>query len=344
MPGSSSQGRGADNGEFYLPEAINDLVDAGEARVRVLSTDEDWFGVTYREDLEGSLKADSGEDRRRGLSREALDLNPSSQSTSYRMIVGRAWPIIVANSAGPLLGLTDTAVIGRTGSVASLGAIALGSLIFSFVYWTFGFLRMSTTGFVAQANGSGDEVEVRSALGRATLMGLVIGLGLIALQVPIFRLALALIDGSAAVETTAATYLGIRIWGAPATLASYALMGGLIGLGRSRTLLGVQIFMNALNIGLDILFAGYPGHGRGGDRPGDDHRGVVRRSPDAHPDDPDTEGAASGRRPFLALVPDRGCPVPGPNLFCPDGHHDPDPDPSGRVRLVHRSRVRGWVT
>lgn len=178
--------------------------------------------------------------------------------------MGRAWPIIVANSAGPLLGLTDTAVIGRTGSVASLGAIALGSLIFSFVYWTFGFLRMGTTGFVAQANGSGEEVEVRSALGRATLMGLVIGLGLVALQLPIFRIALGLIDGSVEVEATAATYLGIRIWGAPATLASYALTGGLIGLGRSRTLLGIQVFMNALNIGLDVLFAYVLGMGVAG--------------------------------------------------------------------------------
>jgi len=188
----------------------------------------------------------------------------SSAPTSYRMIVGRAWPIIVANSAGPLLGLTDTAVIGRTGTAAALGAIALGSLIFSFVYWTFGFLRMGTTGFVAQANGSGDEVEVRAALGRAVLMGSVIGLVLIALQLPVFRVALSILRASSVVETTAEAYLGVRIWGAPATLALYALMGGLIGLGRSRTLLVVQVFMNALNIGLDVLFAGYLGMGVAG--------------------------------------------------------------------------------
>jgi len=180
------------------------------------------------------------------------------------MIVGRAWPIIVANSAAPLLGLADTAVIGRTGSVASLGAIALGALIFSFVYWTFGFLRMSTTGFVARANGSGDEVEVRATLGRALLMGVGIGLILIVLQQPIFRAALSLIGGSEEVETSAGTYLEMRIWAAPATLASYALMGGLIGLGKSRTLLGIQVFMNALNIGLDVLFAGYMGMGVAG--------------------------------------------------------------------------------
>jgi MATE family multidrug resistance protein len=180
------------------------------------------------------------------------------------MIVGRAWPIIVANAAGPLLGLTDTAVIGRTGSVAALGAIALGSLIFSFVFWTFGFLRMGTTGFVAQANGSGDEVEVRATLARALLMGSAIGLCLIALQRPIFWAALELLGGSEQVEGIAEGYLKIRIFGAPASLASFALMGGLIGLGRSRTLLAVQVFMNVLNMGLDVLFAGLLGMGASG--------------------------------------------------------------------------------
>jgi MATE family multidrug resistance protein len=190
--------------------------------------------------------------------------NSQVKETAYRSILGRAWPIILANSAAPLLGLADTAVIGRTGSTAALGAIALGSLIFSFVYWTFGFLRMGTTGFVAQAHGCGEEVEVRAALGRAALMGTVIGLGLIAVQVPVFRVALSLLSGSEEVETTAEIYLKLRIWGAPATLASYALTGGLIGLGRSRTLLVVQVFLNALNIGLDVLFAGYLGMGVAG--------------------------------------------------------------------------------
>ena len=69
-----------------------------------------------------------------------------------------AWPFILANASIPLLGLTDTAVIGNTGSVVDLGAIALGSLIFSFVYWSFGFLRLGTTGFVAQADGVGDSI------------------------------------------------------------------------------------------------------------------------------------------------------------------------------------------
>lgn len=186
------------------------------------------------------------------------------QAASYRMIVSRSWPIIVANSATPLLGLADTAVIGRTGSVASLGAIAVGSLIFSFVYWTFGFLRMGTTGLVAQVSGSKDEVELRAILGRSILMGASIGLVLVLAQIPIFSLALSILSGSEEVEASAGAYMNIRIWGAPATLASYAIMGGLIGLGRSRTLLVVQIVLNTLNIVLDVTLAGYFGMGVAG--------------------------------------------------------------------------------
>lgn len=190
--------------------------------------------------------------------------NSSIPPTSFKAIISRAWPIILANSASPLLGLTDTAVIGRTGTEVSLGAIALGSLIFSFVYWTFGFLRMGTTGLVAQANGSNDEIEVRATLTRAALMGCAIGLLLILAQVPIFKLALTVISGSQAVETVASTYIELRIWGAPATLANYAMLGALIGLGHSRTLLVIQIVLNSINILLDILFAGYLGMGVAG--------------------------------------------------------------------------------
>jgi len=186
---------------------------------------------------------------------------PSDRIASYSTIIRRAWPIILANSATPLLGLADTAVIGRTASIASLGAIALGALVFSFVYWTFGFLRMGTTGMIAQAVGSNDEVETRAITGRSLLMAIAIGLLLILLQLPIFRLALGLLGGSPEVETLTEEYLSIRIWGAPATLSNYALMGVLIGLGHSRTLLATQVFLNALNIALDVILAGYFGMG-----------------------------------------------------------------------------------
>ncbi|MDH5173206.1 MAG: MATE family efflux transporter, partial [Gammaproteobacteria bacterium] len=91
----------------------------------------------------------------------------------------RAWPIILANAAVPLLGLADTAVIGNLGSLPQLGAIAFGAMIFSFIYWSFGFLRMGTTGFIAQAAGAGDEAEVRATLGRAMLLSAGLGVAIV---------------------------------------------------------------------------------------------------------------------------------------------------------------------
>ncbi|MCA9632455.1 MAG: MATE family efflux transporter [Myxococcales bacterium] len=172
-----------------------------------------------------------------------------------------AWPIILANAAVPLLGIVDTAVIGHTGTTSGLGAIALGALVFSFVYWSFGFLRMGTTGFVAQAEGGGQQAEVRAVLGRALLLASAIGLTLVLLQWPIAKLAWAVFSASPDVEHDAAQYFAMRIWGAPAALATFALMGTLIGLGKSRQLLVLQLLLNALNIGLDVTFAGVLGMG-----------------------------------------------------------------------------------
>src|SRR5690606_6930878 len=127
----------------------------------------------------------------------------SLKSPTRRSVLSTVWPIILANASVPLLGIADTAVIGRQGSVEALGAIALGSLIFSFVYWSFGFLRMTTTGFVAQADGAGDETEVRLTLARAFFLGMGFGLVLWLLQGPIHSFAFSLLEGSEGVESQA---------------------------------------------------------------------------------------------------------------------------------------------
>lgn len=181
-----------------------------------------------------------------------------------REILRKSWPVMLANASVPLLGLSDTAVIGNVGSLEALGAIAFGAVIFSFVYWGFGFLRMGTTGFVAQAVGAEDETEIRAALWRALFMALGIGIMLILLQKPIASLSLYLMQGSAQVEILTGDYIAMRIWGAPAALALFALMGCLIGLGKSKTLLLVQVVLNGINISLDILFAGVLGMGAEG--------------------------------------------------------------------------------
>jgi MATE family multidrug resistance protein len=161
----------------------------------------------------------------------------------------------------PLLGIVDTAVIGNTGSVAELGAIALGALVFNFVYWSFGFLRMGTTGFTAQASGAGDEPEVRATLGRALLLAGGIGTTLVVLQLPIVWAALHLLGASTDVEALTRAYFDVRIWGAPASLGTFAILGALVGLGRTGDVLKTQLLLNGLNIVLDLTFAGVLGFG-----------------------------------------------------------------------------------
>ena len=165
-----------------------------------------------------------------------------------------AWPIILSNISTPLLGLVDTAVIGNLGDPALIGAIAVGGMIFSFLYWGFGFLRMGTTGLVAQALGAGDYTEARAAFYRALLIGSAIGLTLLILRSPIMQLAFTIIEGSEQVESAALTYFQIRIWGAPLSLALLAIIGYLLGQQDTRSILVIQLLLNCTNIILDIVF------------------------------------------------------------------------------------------
>ncbi len=165
-----------------------------------------------------------------------------------------AWPIILSNLSTPLLGLVDTAVIGNLGNPALIGAIAIGGMIFSFLYWGFGFLRMGTTGLVAQALGAGDGIEAKASFYRAFLVGTLIGLILLAFQIPIATLAFSLIDGSDQVELAASTYFRIRIWGAPLSLGYLAILGYLLGHQDTRAMLIIQLVLNGTNILLDLVF------------------------------------------------------------------------------------------
>jgi len=173
---------------------------------------------------------------------------------NHKKILRLAFPIILANASAPLLGLVDTTAIGQTGVAADLGAVALATLVFSFVYWGFGFLRMGTTGFISQAYGANDREEVLAVLYRVVLLGLGIGMLLILLQYFIGNFAVWLMSASEEVKGLVKDYFYIRIWGAPATLITYALLGALIGLGWTKLLLWVQLVLNGLNILLNLLF------------------------------------------------------------------------------------------
>lgn len=165
-----------------------------------------------------------------------------------------ALPMTLSHVTTPLLGLVDATVIGRLGEAHLLGAVALGAVIFDFVFWSFGSLRMATAGLTAQATGSGDRHRVDSTLARALLVALLVGLVLILLQWPIARIAFSLAGASEAVTEALSTYFFIRIWAAPFTLANYVILGSTLGRGRTDLGLVLQVAINVANVLLTILF------------------------------------------------------------------------------------------
>jgi MATE family multidrug resistance protein len=176
------------------------------------------------------------------------------QPITHSRVMRVAVPIVLANVTVPLLGVVDTAVVGQMGLAAPIGAVGLGAIILSSVYWIFGFLRMGTTGLTAQAIGAANAPEVTAILLRALVIGTAAGLFFILVQWPLFAGALWLSPGSAAVEGLTTQYLAIRIWGAPATIALYAVTGWLIATERTRAVLILQLWINGVNIVLDLWF------------------------------------------------------------------------------------------
>ena len=169
-------------------------------------------------------------------------------------LLSLAGPIILANLASPLLGLVDTAVIGQLGDVVLLGALALATMIFNFIFWGFGFLRMGTTALVAQAKGRKDNQAATDVLMRSLLLASLLGITLWLIQQPLHALVFSLTGASQAVEAATSTYYQIRIWGAPIHLMILAIMGYLLGQQRTRQVLLLQVILNGSNIIFDLVF------------------------------------------------------------------------------------------
>ncbi|MCP4982332.1 MAG: MATE family efflux transporter [Gammaproteobacteria bacterium] len=173
---------------------------------------------------------------------------------THRKVWMLAGPIILSNVSVPLVGAVDTAVVGHLPEPHSIGAVALGALIFSFIYWGFGFLRMGTTGFIAQAYGAGDWNVLSDTLLRVLFLALSLGLLTIVIGWPLIDFVLYLIDSSAGVENLAEDYAKIRIWSAPAVLCVYAFTGIFIGMHNTRAAFVLQLVLNVSNMLLDVLF------------------------------------------------------------------------------------------
>lgn len=177
-----------------------------------------------------------------------------SPEVTHRRILKIALPVVLSNATVPILGAVDVGVVGQLGEAAPIGAVALGAIILTSIYWIFGFLRMGTAGLVGQAAGAEDRAEVSAILTRALLIAGAGGLLLIVLQIPIFAAAFWLSPASTEVESLTRDYLQIRIWTAPAAIAVYAATGWLVAMERTAGVFWVQFVMNGLNIILDLWF------------------------------------------------------------------------------------------
>jgi MATE family multidrug resistance protein len=183
-----------------------------------------------------------------------MAVQSSIDSINHRNYLALAIPFTVSNITQPLLGAVDTAVIGRLDDPAFIGGVALGTVVFNTMYWLFGFLRVSTSGFSAQSLGSNDEQYQYFAYFRPLLFAVAISLALLLLQIPIKQAALLIYDPEPGVTPHIITYFDIVIWGAPLVLTGYVNLGWLMGRRLVRETLFLQISTNLLNILLDLVF------------------------------------------------------------------------------------------
>lgn len=179
---------------------------------------------------------------------------PAPREITHARVLKIAIPIVLSNATVPILGAVDTGVVGQMGQAVPIGAVGIGAIIITSLYWFFGFLRMGTTGLAGQALGAGRQAEVTAILTRAILTGVAGGVLMIVLQLPLFWGAFQVSPASAEVEALARDYMSIRVWSAPAAIAIFGITGWLIALERTRGVLMLQLWMNGLNIVLDLWF------------------------------------------------------------------------------------------
>ena len=176
------------------------------------------------------------------------------QQASWRHIWTISWPVLLANITFPLVGAADTAMMGRLEDASFVGGVALGSLVFNFIYFGLGFLRMGTTGLVAQAHGRGDATAIEHHMVRGLVLALCLGTGFVVATPLVLALTGVLLAASPAVEALMQQYVGIRLLAVPAAFANMVLLGCLFGRQHMRLVLVQIIFINVTNLALNILF------------------------------------------------------------------------------------------
>ena len=175
-------------------------------------------------------------------------------TVGYRKVLFLAVPIILANLTQPLMSAVDTAVAGHLPGAQYLAGVALGALLFNFIFWGCGFLRMGTTGVVAQYFGAGDKESILLTISRGMLIALAIGVGILILQRPLINGGLALLGASQEAAEQAYLYAQGRVWAAPFALVNYVILGWLLGCQKVRAALAIQILINVVNLATVFSF------------------------------------------------------------------------------------------
>ncbi|WP_054918778.1 MATE family efflux transporter [Pseudomonas sp. NBRC 111138] len=173
---------------------------------------------------------------------------------THRRVWALAAPMILSNISVPLVALVDSMVIGHLPHAHQLGAVAVGASLYTFLAWAMGFLRMGSTGFAAQAAGRNDGAALRQIL----LQGLLLALGLAMLLgtvgIPLSHLALEWMQPSSELNQLTREFFHTRLFGLPAALASYALVGWFLGTQNARAPLAILLTTNMVNIALNLWF------------------------------------------------------------------------------------------
>lgn len=171
-----------------------------------------------------------------------------------RRILKFAVPNIISNITVPLLGFVDMALMGHLNSPVYIGAISLGTVIFNFIYWSLGFLRMSTSGLTAQAYGRKNPEQAAKVLTRALFVALIAGIVILIARNAIANVGFNLLDGTDAVKNEARTYFSIRVFAAPASIALFAFSGWFLGMHNAKIPMIIAILVNILNITISFIF------------------------------------------------------------------------------------------
>lgn len=172
-----------------------------------------------------------------------------------RKVLKLAGPSILANITVPLVGMVDVAIAGRLGDAASIGAIAVATMLFDLLYWNMGFLRVGTGGLAAQAYGRRDFRDAFRVLVQALGTALTAALFIWVIQIIYLETAFLIVDTSPSTEQFARTYFNIRIWAAPATLSLFVFKGWFIGMQNTISPMVVDVTVNVTNLLASIFFA-----------------------------------------------------------------------------------------